>query len=585
MQPFVSRSALFLVPLVALLVSARGAVLPLDDAIPSAAATAQLQSRQPCSLPWNEYPAASDNSNSEARRSQGPHAVSRMLQTKRLVRGEDGFPPTKSVLRQPQQSNDGSGRDTLENLFSSVQPGTPTLTIDDLQTPGSMSEELTELNVEEEILPSPSEIGPITVVNPSQSSSVESGNRDLDDSSTLADNGDVKSITELRDELDSSPEVEEDHDDNFASGQNSSNSQGVEIVVEDSAGVKNSSPQEEQAEESDPEASPSIVDSSSIFDVLPSFSNGSPSMTNGNTEATDSHTPAASMASTDASNQSTGQSVGETTPQDEKSRVQVDISVRSTSVTMVSPELDTHIREYLAEQTDTAAKNWKPVFVSPGEEVQERGTRFFLWVLNYQGMLSGSDLNGDVMHLQEHIFSGGLERFLRSTLSTKSIYVQLYNNILQDVQDRAKVPIEDIGAIDSEKQPNLKESAATGGELGNSGTNNEVSGNNKSRNIWPILGSCLGVLALVAVCVVAFLWTKRSSNSPRHTIDGEEIDPPTLTSFRSMTSTDSTPSRFQTGAPVNPRGATVLRNQSRLLDWRAEQAGGAEHESRVEILE
>ncbi|KAI0559567.1 hypothetical protein FGB62_142g029 [Gracilaria domingensis] len=557
--PATPRAPIVLLPLVAILISTRAAVLVQthshhNSPFTTAAHTQPHRSSDPT---WQTTASAHSYTTPVLE-----------LPTRRLVSGEERSPPVKSVLR---QTGDNAAGEALDDFFSSLQspPSTPAPEGPRTATPGSTPEEATETQLE----PSPFETGPVIVLDPENASNSEqSDDRDVQSPAAL----------ETDDDVSSSPEVGEADDDAALMGATGEtvSAQEAEFKIDSSAGKANQAPLEQALEEDDPEPSPSITGTDPIFETLSSI------MDSDNADESGAPTRAPSDASTNGSGGVSTLSMADTAPQNETSRVQVDISVRSTSVTTVSQDLDTYVRQYLASQTDTSPEEWKPVFVSAAEETEERGVTFFVWALNYQGVLSSADLNADVSRLQDTIFSGGLETFLRSTLATDSISVQLFNDVQRDVQDKPRVAIEDIGTISADGQPTSNENAATGGEPDVSESRADAEGgDSQPNNSGLIVGTSLGFVALVALGVAGYVVARRSSNSPRHTLDGEEIAPPTLTSFHSISTTDSTPSRFQTGAPVNPRGATMLRNQSRLLDWRAEQAAASDRESRVEILE
>ncbi|PXF41209.1 hypothetical protein BWQ96_09064 [Gracilariopsis chorda] len=256
------------------------------------------------------------------------------------------------------------------------------------------------------------------------------------------------------------------------------------------------------------------------------------------------------------------------------SRVEITLSVTSSAVSSVSEAFDNESRIYFADVTNTDPDDWKLVFISAAKEVKERETTRVQWGVQYQGILPSEDLNDTVQNAQDDIAEGGLESHLRAALpSVEDVTVQLSDPIKVNVEDRAAASVQGLGAVNSGVS---NENAATGGnpEGLSSANSTDNSSPTRSKNLGVILGTCLGLLAVVVLSVAVFVFARGRAHSPRHTIDGEEVAPPTLTSIQSM-STDTTTSRFHTGAPVNPRGVTVLRNQSRLLDWRMNQAATA----------
>ena len=235
----------------------------------------------------------------------------------------------------------------------------------------------------------------------------------------------------------------------------------------------------------------------------------------------------------------------------------------SSSRVSLGPEFDMHSREFLGETTNTTADQWKPTAVSGTIRAIQRqqGSR---WEITYQGELKESAAQRSVETLEKNINEGAMDGFLTERLST-SVTVRTASPPSLNAAPREEVAV--TGAAP-------KETAS-----GNATTDVEQEEVGDEKNLGVILGTCFGLLGALILGATVFEVVRRSSrNDESHVLDGVATAPTTMLSFESdQTETES---RFHTGAPTKPRGPSVLRNQSRILDWQLDHAtatGKAKH--------
>lgn len=264
-------------------------------------------------------------------------------------------------------------------------------------------------------------------------------------------------------------------------------------------------------------------------------------------------------------------------PFDDAIWAEIPMSVSNTADTF-SPRTDASIRIFAANATETSQRNWKLVGLSEpnGDSIQRQKSISVLVV--YHALLPREDAEERVLTLQEGVADGELDAYLQGTTDDEAVTVEMTEPPRLDVETIDEiVPGNSQVVSENGKGP---ESATGGADEANPAqdeSNAESENKDNGKNFGIIIGSCLSGVAFVVVVLAVFVRFRKRGGDEGHLIDGVAGVPTTLTS---LDSSETESSRYETGAPMHPRGPTVLRNQSRILDWQmdhAEVSGNAKH--------
>lgn len=228
-------------------------------------------------------------------------------------------------------------------------------------------------------------------------------------------------------------------------------------------------------------------------------------------------------------------------------------------------DIDASIRWYSANATGTSESNWRLVSLTGANNSTQRQQHTPILAV-YHALLHQEDAGERLVALEEDSNDGSFGTYLREQTSDQSLTIAFAGTPFLNV-----VPETDIAGEETPLLP-TSSSEVNGNSADGSDSSAKDPADGKVK-IGIILASSLTGIALIAACLFAFRHYRKDPDR-KHLIDGVAEIPSTISSVAS-TLTDSGSSIFNTGAPVRPRGPTMLYNQSRILGWQMEQHGDA----------
>lgn len=249
--------------------------------------------------------------------------------------------------------------------------------------------------------------------------------------------------------------------------------------------------------------------------------------------------------------------------------VEIPLSVSNADNTF-GLDVDDSIRSFASNTTESSPRDWRLVDLSQPESGSMQRQQSTAFLVTYHAQLPRQDAGEQVATLEKGITGGDLNAFLRDRIDDQTLSIKFARAPLLDVE-----PANDIadgtGPLlpESGKDPNSPAEGPPEDSKEGFGSSSDQDANDRGKRFGIILASSLTGLVLVCAALVVFVHYCRKDRGQDHLLDGVvEIPSPVASPTSSRTNSES--SRFNTGAPIQPRGPTVLRNQARILDWQRE---------------
>lgn len=232
-------------------------------------------------------------------------------------------------------------------------------------------------------------------------------------------------------------------------------------------------------------------------------------------------------------------------------------------------DVDNSIRSFASNTTESSPRDWRLVDFSQPESGSMQRQQSTAFLVTYHAQLPRLDAGEQIATLEKGITSGDLNAFLRNqigdqTLSIKFARVPLFDvEPANDIADSTGPQLSESGKEPTSPAEGPPEDSKD--EFGSS----DHDANDREKRFGIILASSLTGLVLVCAALVVFVHYRRKDRGQDHLLDGV-VEIPSPIASPTSSRTNSELSRFNTGAPIQPRGPTVLRNQARILDWQRE---------------